>query len=305
MKCNIVKSGGWIYYYGDCNSLSKFKCGKWMYFFSDRSFVSDLCFRAVNEQVVIESKHTDAEDGVACFYLNVDDINAHKRVLNFFLENKLIRISNKTGKYYNISFKRDTDTHTGHYAVRGNYHSEIKLDRFIDLKTGQWIMNEYELKKLLPLEVKLISETEDFRIDKKLYGKDSAYEYIFLAFPNHVPVPSPLKIGKMHFWEGNIPDFVLNQHLLFLVTFKAEFSLKLGKTPFVKCKTSLLYPNKPLETSDIYNRQDGKYYKEYRDLNGNVVRAFPSFTLIREDFEYFKETYDIDNLEIIGGCYFQ
>ncbi len=131
-----VKLGPWIYYLsGKEEILDEHKCGKWMYFFADKERAASLCKSAIDENVVYECKHSDAEDGVACFYLNGDDIENHKRVIQFFLDNDLIR-KTKAGKLYNIGFKFDDQTRAGEYG--GDFKAEIKLEKFLDLNTGKW-----------------------------------------------------------------------------------------------------------------------------------------------------------------------
>ena len=131
-----VKLGPWIYYLsGKEDILDEHKCGKWMYFFADKEKAAALCKKAIDDNVIYECKHSDAESGVACFYLNGDDIENHKRVIQFFLDNDLIRRT-KTGKLYNISFKFDDQTRAGEYG--DDFKAEIKLEEFIDLNTGKW-----------------------------------------------------------------------------------------------------------------------------------------------------------------------
>ena len=129
--------GAWVYYISeDHKPLPKEKCGKWMYFFEEnREFASKICEKAVEEKVVFEAKHSDNKSGVACFYLNCDDMAGHKKIIEFFLKNNLIR-QTKTGKLYNISYKLDNQTRNGEYG--GKFESEIKLERFIDLVTREW-----------------------------------------------------------------------------------------------------------------------------------------------------------------------
>ena len=74
-----------------------------MYFFGDRTFVESVCKAAIEEGIVEECKHNNNNEGVSCFYLNDDDIEGHRRVIEFFIKNDLIR-KTKTGKLYNISF---------------------------------------------------------------------------------------------------------------------------------------------------------------------------------------------------------
>ena len=128
--------GGWVFYLGGKEGLlDRHKCGKWMYFFGNREFVEGICRKAIEDGIVYECKHSDADEGVACFYLNGDDTENHKRVIRFFLDNDLIRRT-KTGKLYNIGFKYDDQTRAGEYS--GEFTAEIKLEQFIDLNTGEW-----------------------------------------------------------------------------------------------------------------------------------------------------------------------
>jgi hypothetical protein len=134
----VIPYGGWIFYVEDGaeEALDKHKCGKWMYFFADREFVEKLCKIAVETGVVKEAKHNDSEEGVACFYLNGDDNETHKNVIQFFLNNNLIR-KTKAGKLYNISFKFDDQTRAGEYGA--DFKGEIKLEQFMNLNTGEWL----------------------------------------------------------------------------------------------------------------------------------------------------------------------
>ena len=68
-------------------------------------------------------------------YIECDDLPAHKRVLQFMLENNLIQ-KTKAGKLFNISFKLDDQTRAGEYGA--DFKSEIKLADFVDLYTGEW-----------------------------------------------------------------------------------------------------------------------------------------------------------------------
>ena len=38
---------------------------------------------------------------MACFYIEYDNLNAHRKVINFFLENNLIP-KTKNGRYYDV-----------------------------------------------------------------------------------------------------------------------------------------------------------------------------------------------------------
>lgn len=133
----LIENSAWVYYFDDIDPhFDEVKVGKWMYFFGDRKFVEKICEEAIRQHIVKECKHSNADDGVSCFYLNDDDLDGHRRVIEFFIKNDLIRKSKK-GKLYNISFKHDTQTFAGEYG--DDYHSDIKLGDFVDLETGEWI----------------------------------------------------------------------------------------------------------------------------------------------------------------------
>ncbi|MER1897663.1 hypothetical protein KJJ87_03585, partial [Proteus mirabilis] len=65
--------------------------------------------------------------------LNIDDIEGHKKVIKFFLDNKLIPI-NKSGKFKNISFKLDMQTMNREYGDK--FEGKLSLEHFIDLSSG-------------------------------------------------------------------------------------------------------------------------------------------------------------------------
>lgn len=127
----------WVYYLGETSDFEHDKVGKWMYFFKDVKFVAQKCEYAIENNVVAEAKHSNAQEGVACFYLNYDDISAHKKVISYFLKNNMIA-KTKNGRFYNISFKLDEQTREGEYG--DNFKSQIKLEQFIDLDSGEWLV---------------------------------------------------------------------------------------------------------------------------------------------------------------------
>lgn len=131
----VIKNPAWVYYLADTDPhFDEVKVGKWMYFFGDRQFVEKICRETIEQNIVEECKYSNGDDGVSCFYLNDDDIDGHRCVIEFFIKNDLIR-KTKKGKLYNISFKHDTQTLAGEYGE--DYHSDIKLEEFVNLETGE------------------------------------------------------------------------------------------------------------------------------------------------------------------------
>lgn len=140
---DIKHLGGWVYYVEGQSHLKDDTAGKWMFFFEPGDETpAKLCQKAVESGVVGIAKHTDDDvaklkgSGVTCFYLNIDDRDAHKKVINFFLEHNLIQ-KTKTGKLYNISFKLNNQTRAGEYG--NDFKSKLTLDQLVDLHTGEWI----------------------------------------------------------------------------------------------------------------------------------------------------------------------
>lgn len=145
-KLKISNFGGWVWYTNEDTihkeSLDPKKCGKWMWFFDDALAGEEhqsnhILTKAIEEDVVVKCKHTDKSDGVACFYLNGDDTIRHKKCIQFFMDNDLIR-KTKSGKYYNITFKYDNQTRAGEYNANSNFESQLKLDQFLNLETGKF-----------------------------------------------------------------------------------------------------------------------------------------------------------------------
>lgn len=117
--------GGYIFYISDnWTNHNTEKIGKWMYFFNNKDFISKICKKAIEENIVDTCKHTNDNDGVACFYIEYDNLNAHRKVINFFLENNLIP-KTKNGRYYDISFKTDEQTLNGEYG--NDFKAKMKL----------------------------------------------------------------------------------------------------------------------------------------------------------------------------------
>ena len=59
-----------------------------------------------------------------------------------------------------------------------------------------------------------------------------------------------------------------------------------------------------LETSDVYNKRDGKYYSQYTDKQGNVHDTIVELTMTCTDFKLFKEHYELKDFELLDGCWF-
>lgn len=114
-------------------------------------------------------------------------------------------------------------------------------------------------------------------------------------------------IGEPTFWKGDyIPEDALKNNRYYFVRLKTRFYIKEGYLPFIQVKTTLMYKaTEMLETSDIYNYEDGKYYDEYIDFDGTIKKACITMTMTMTDFKLFKEHYNLVDCEILDGCYFE
>ena len=113
-------------------------------------------------------------------------------------------------------------------------------------------------------------------------------------------------IGEPTFWKGNyIPQDAITGCKYFFVRIKTRFYLKKGKLPFIQIKNTLKYKStEALETSDIYDSRTGKYYREYMDFDGSIKPAIVELTLTMTDYALILEHYDLEDFEILDGCYF-
>ena len=113
-------------------------------------------------------------------------------------------------------------------------------------------------------------------------------------------------IGKPKFWTGDyIPDEALKPNRYYFVRIKTRFYLKENMLPFIQIKSSFMYRGtESLETSDVYDKETGKYYPYYHDLYGNIKPAIVELTLTMTDYELIKKHYNLVDFEILDGCYF-
>ena len=118
-------------------------------------------------------------------------------------------------------------------------------------------------------------------------------------------------VGRPRFWIGDIPDIITKPQskiaspLYYFIRIRCRFYLKDGMLPFIQIKHNIRYKStEMLETSDVYNKHDGKYYRYFKDKEGNIHDTHVELTLTCTDWELFQDHYRIEDLEVLDGCYF-
>lgn len=111
-------------------------------------------------------------------------------------------------------------------------------------------------------------------------------------------------VGRPAFWKGNfIPDQAKAKTRFYYVRIKTRFFLKPGKLPFIQIKGDPRYKGTEcLETSSFYVR--GQYVESYIDRDGILNDSIQTLTLTMMDFKLLKDHYNLQDFEILDGCYF-
>lgn len=176
------------------------------------------------------------------------------------------------------------------------YEDFIDFTRYGDVSAGEFIVKSYKggwcyLKRDKSMRVLKNGVTLDV---------NSLYPYVMHSMSgNAYPVGNPI------WWEGNyIPDDAQRDDKYFFVKIRARFKIKDAHLPTIQIKGNALYKaTEYLETSDIYNYKDKKYYKYYEDEDG-IHKAIVELVLTQTDYYLFLDHYNVEDFEILCGCYF-
>lgn len=113
-------------------------------------------------------------------------------------------------------------------------------------------------------------------------------------------------IGKPMFWRGNqIPIQATKTNRYYFIRIRTRFYLKKDMLPFVQLKHNIRYKStEMLKTSDVYDKRTGKYYRQYKDKDGNLHDTRVTMTLTMTDYKLLQEHYILEDCEILDGCWF-
>lgn len=150
-------------------------------------------------------------------------------------------------------------------------------------------------------EVTIYDEKPKLRENGMTLDVNGLYSYVM-----HSKSGNRFPVGRPTFWKGRMPQYIFEDNIYWYMRFKCRFKLKKGYLPFVQVKTNIFYKShENLKTSDIYNKMTGEYEDSFIDAYGTVQPALLEMTMSCTEFTMFRKHYDITDLEILDGCYFQ
>ena len=191
---------------------------------------------------------------------------------------------------------------------------------------SNWKYHNDEFKRLFP-DLTLV------KLDKEKYGSEDVDEYVRKSYkggwcylvkgkeekifehgttadvnslyPSVMVSESGNKYpyGLPRFWKGNfIPLDAVSDNSFYFVRIRTEFQIKPNMLPCIQIKHSPNYLSTEwLETSDIFTKEvtiKGVHYPAKR------IRNKVELTLTEMDFELINKHYDLIDLEILDGCFF-
>lgn len=203
------------------------------------------------------------------------------------------------------------------------------------LTIGSCCLSEYRTLTG-PAYFRLFPDLYAVKIDKMIYGSDTAGDYIRKSYRggwcylvkkkankiyhNGITAdvnslyPSQMHSDSKHrypvgfptFWHGNeIPKEARRIGRYYFVRVRTRFNIKPDHLPFVQNKQSWMYsPTDSLETSDIWDEENQRYWDHFIDFDGKLKPATMTMTMTMTDWQLLQDQYDLSDTEILDGCYF-
>lgn len=172
-------------------------------------------------------------------------------------------------------------------------------DVLIDSSYGSMTAGEYIHKSYRGGWCYLVPEKANKIITKGLTGDVNS------LYPSemHSDSNNRYPVGEPVFFKGEIPEIAKDEKHFYYVRIKTRFYLKEGYLPFIQIKNSFLYKsNESLVTSDVYYKGE---YRKFLWNDGEKVQTDVELTLTQTDFELLKEHYELEDFELLDGCYFE
>lgn len=206
------------------------------------------------------------------------------------------------------------------------------------LTIGSCCLAEYKymMNQFGSVYQELFPDLFEEKIDAELYGAENADEYIRKSYRGgwcyvvkgkerkihkngstfdvnslypsmmHSISGNAYPIGKPTFWKGNyVPFEASDGHHYYFIRIRCRFNIKENKLPFVQIKGNVLYvPTEMLTTSDFYIKSKRKYARTF-EVNGKEIDSIVTLTMTMTDYILFREHYNVEDFEILDGCYFK
>lgn len=201
------------------------------------------------------------------------------------------------------------------------------------LTIGSCCLEEFKKTYDIYTYKEIFPDLTSYKINEKIYGSKNADEYIRKSYKGgycylvrgkenkkyskgwtvdinssypsnmHSESGNEYPIGWPTFWEGELPDDI--DHYYYFVRLKCRFYIKKGMLPTIQIKNTYLYPSTEyLDTSDIYDFKNNTYSRYYKK-DGEIKDSVVELTLTCSDYKLFLEHYDVYDLKILDGCYFE
>ena len=201
------------------------------------------------------------------------------------------------------------------------------------LTIGSCCLEEFKKTYDIYTYKEIFPDLTTYKINEKTYGSKNADEYIRKSYKGgycylvrgkenkkyskgwtvdinssypsnmHSESGNEYPIGWPTFWEGEFPDDI--DHYYYFVRVKCRFYIKKGMLPTIQIKNTYLYPSTEyLDTSDIYDFKNNTYSRYYKK-DGEIKDSVVELTLTCTDYKLFLEHYDVYDLKILDGCYFE
>jgi len=179
---------------------------------------------------------------------------------------------------------------------------EIKIDD--DTNYGEFIRNTYKGGWCYVVPEKAGKE---FKKHGTTCDVNSLYSSMM-----HSDSGNRYPVGFPTYWLGNIPQEALQDDKYYFIHVRTRFYIKENMLPTIMIKNNIWYPGREwLRTSDAINMKlpkKDRLKEENRTKfvvqDGEIKPAIPELYLTMTDWEMLNKHYNLQDTEIIDGCYF-
>lgn len=133
-KITVKPGFFWTYYEREGYTLDSIKAGGWIWYFKRIIDAKKKCQDTVELELAGASKHSNSDDGVAIFSLNIDDIEGHIKLIEYMIENDMIEYEHDN-VYRDISFVVSLSSTTP--MLQHSIPQMLKLSSFVNLETHE------------------------------------------------------------------------------------------------------------------------------------------------------------------------